>query len=507
MTSNITGRSIGRRKVLAGALAAGTAAWALGGRVTAQAATLDYAGPEAFDVAEKGYFEQGFTDNESGGYAWGASYYLLGLLRMYQAHQDVDYLDRFVDHARTVLGRTDAARGVSDYAGRSAAVWRTAGDYTAAHGTVSTADGTAAVQLRWAGTHGAETTGTISAVADGRFTITLANPATSQLTLDDVSLDPADDRYLVELVNAAYTSSARWTAVELREEPGPAPVATTVDFASQYYVFAVHTGMISYPMAKYARIVFDSPPLRNGRHGGHARRIVRVVKRAVAFHDREFQPHADGSADYTFSYGAPIPFDGSLQPYNQSHAMGQTLAELYRVTGENAYRDKVEALLASYSHGLTTSEDGAFSWPYWAVNSALYKGYTAADGVSSYTPSFPAARQIEDISHAAISVEFVHAAADAGIGSADDQLSGFVATYLHNVVRGRDQVWYRVDGTGDAAPSNAVQCARWGAYAEQDPEIYRQALRVYQAAALTPDQGSHALGIAYLNWARLKGTS
>ncbi|SDS31615.1 glycoside hydrolase family 88 protein [Microlunatus soli] len=505
MTIPIGNRPIGRRRVLLGALAAGTASWALGRPSVAGAAALEYDGPGAFDIAEQAYFDQGFTDNEGGGYAWGASYYLLGLLRMYQAHRDRGYLDRFADYADTVLNRTDTARGVTDYAGRSGDVWRTAGNYTAAHGTVTTADGTPAVQVRWAGTRGAETSGTISAVVGDRFTLTLNNPTAAALTLTDVSLDPADDRYLVALINAAYKTSARWTAVELREQPAAAPVGTTMRFAIQYYVFAVHTGMISYPLAKFARIVLDSDALLLDRLGGQARRALGAAERAAAFHDHEYRTAPDGSGDYVFERGAPIPFDGAVQPYNQSHAMGQTLAELYRATGDTGYRDKVEALLASYMHGLRSSADGAYSWPYWAVNSEVYRGYSAADDVSSYTPSYSASQQVEDISHAAISVEFVHAAADAGIRSAQDQLPRFAATYRNLVVRSDTEVWYRVDGTGDAAPSNAVQCARWGAYAQQDVEIYRQALRVYEAAELVPNQGSHALGIGYLNWGRLKG--
>ena len=133
----------------------------------------------------------------------------------------------------------------------------------------------------------------------------------------------------------------------------------------------------------------------------------------------------------------------------------------------------------------------------------MYAGYPKAAGISEYTPLYPASRQIEDISHAAISLEFVHAAYEAGIdtGLAAD-VERFTATFTTKVVRSATEVWLRVDGTADAVPANAVQCARWGVYAEHDPLVYQQSLRVDDAVQLVPVQGSHALGIAYLNWAK-----
>ena len=499
---------ITRRRLLLTSCAAGAAVWAGSARsTTAVAAGLDYDGRDAFDLAEQAFLGQGFTDNEGGGYAWGASYYLLGLLRMYEAYEDQDYLDRFADYAGEVLDRTDDARGVTDYGGRSGTVWRAAGNYTAGHGTVVDAASEPAVQLRWAGTQSAATTGEITAGPGDRFTLALSNPGTETLTLTDVSLDPDDDRYIVSVVNAAYRTNARWTAVDLRSTPAPAaPGSGVIAFEPQYYVFAVHTGMISYPLAKYARIVLGSPALAEGRHGGQARRILAAVRRAVAFHDHEFVQRPDGTGDYVFTRGAPIPFDGTIEPYNQSHGLGQTCAELYRLTGEKRYRTTIDAMLAAFEHGLAPGgPEEATSWSYWPVNSELYRGYAADEEISDYTPSFTPSQQIEDISHAAISVEFVAAAADAGVERATALLPRFVATYRDHVVRSDTEVWLRVDGTTDAAASSAVQCARWVVCSRLDDEVYRHGLRLYDAVQLEPDQGSHALGIGYLNWGRKKG--
>ncbi|HEY3556284.1 MAG TPA: hypothetical protein VGL05_02405 [Kribbella sp.] len=497
-----------RRTFIAGAAAGGVAAWAGLPALTASADPLVYDSPEAFEVAQAGYLASDPQDNETGLYAWGESYFLLSLLRMYEAYQDERYLRTFEDRARHVLATTDHARHVKDYAGRAGKVWRTAGNYTAGHGVIPDGTGQAAVQVRWAGIRSAESTAEISNVADSTFDLVLRNPATTTVvTLPGVTLDPASPAYVVTAVNNAYNAGLRWTAVDLRETPAaaPAPVAATITFQSQFYVFAVHTGMVAFPLARYARMVLQSPKLRRGPRQQFAQQLLDAATEAVAFHDAEWVSRPDGTGDYVWAKGAPIPFDGTIQPYNQSQAIGQVLVELFRVTGNPHYRSRVLQLLKAYQPALRIDGD-AYVWTYWPPYSELYAGYPKTAGISEYTPSYPASKQIEDLSHAAISTEFVHAAYDAGIdGGPVTDVNVFAKTFTHKLIRSANEVWLRVDGTGVAVPANAVQCARWGEYAEQDVLVYEQSLRVYDAVQLVPVQGSHALGIAYLNWAKNSG--
>ena len=268
---------LSRRTLLLTTAAGGVAAWAGLPALSAAADPLVYDSPEAFDVAQAGYLASNAQNNEAGLYAWGESYFLLALLRMYEAYQDERYLRTFEDRARHLMKTTDHARHVKDYAGRSGKVWRTAGNYTAGHGVLPDGNGTPAIQLRWAGIRSAESTAEVLNVADGTFDLVLRNPATTTVvTLPAVSLDPASPTYVVTAVNNAYNASLRWTAVDLRTAPAaaPAPAATTIAFKSQYYVFAVHTGMIAFPLARYARMVaaVAQAPAQSGvREGGSGR--------------------------------------------------------------------------------------------------------------------------------------------------------------------------------------------------------------------------------------------
>lgn len=498
---------VSRRSVLLGSLAAGAAGLATVPASRAHAEPVDYTSRAAFDVAEQAFFDQGFDNNEGGGYAWGASYYLLGLVRMYETYRDEEYLDRFERYARKVIATTDHQRHVQDYLGRSGWVWRASGDYTAGIGVIPDPAGAPAIQVRWAWVSPADSTATVSNSSGGTFDLALYNPHRGTTTLTGLTLDPGADGYVVKTVNDVYAPDLRWTAVDLRAEPGaqPAPANATIAFEAQEYVFAVHTGMVAYPLAKYIRTVLESTEPKGSRHRGFAERLLAMLRKTVAFHDGEFHIRDDGIGDYVFPKGAPIPFDGTIEPYNQSHAMGQALVELYRVTGEKAYRDKVVAMLMGYRAGLRLGASGAYTWTYWTPYGELYNGYSAAGAVSEFTPWYGPSTQTEDISHGAISTEFVHAAREAEI---DDQLptdvARFAATYTENVIRSANQVYRRVDGTGIPSPSGAVQCARWVDYAEQDYRVYENPRAVWDALRLQPSQGSHALAIAYLNWARKK---
>lgn len=496
--------TFGRRTALIGA--AGAAA-ALTWPALQAGAASGYDLPPAFAEAQQAYLDIGFGHNEAGGYAWGESYFLLGLVRMYQAYGDTAYLDTLVRRLDHVIATTDHGRGVTDYRGRSGPVWRTAGNYTAGHGVITDGAGTPAVQVRWAGTRSAESTAEITESAGGTFTLTLRNPATATvITRPGLSLDPTSANYAVTVINAAYAPGLRWTAADLREQPAPAdpPPAGVITFEPQYYVFAVHTGMVAYPLALFARVVAETRGLHR-KYGAAGKRAAAAAAAAIAFHDDEFVINDAGLGDYVWPRNAPIPFDGLIQPYNQSHGPGQAIVELYRVTGKASYRDRVAAMINSYANGVRTDADGAYVWNYWPVHSELYAGYSKSDDVSSYTPFYSAVRSIEDISHAAITIEFLEAAERAGIRHPDLDLTAIARTFVKNVIRSSTEVWFRVDGTTAAVPGNAVQAARWMPYARYDAELYAQCLRVYDAVQLEPSQGSHALGIGYLNWARKKG--
>lgn len=486
-----------RRSLLLGGVSAG-ALLAFGSLPAhGQQARLDFTSPEAFAAAEEAYLSLDAQHNEAGLYAWGEAYYLLGLLTMYETYRDEAYLDQLESRARHVYASTDRARGVSDYSGRSGPVWRASGNYTASHGELTLASGEPGIQVRWAGTASADARATVVAAGDGTFDLELTHPASTQV-LTGLSLDPADPNYTVDAVNAVYTTGARWTAIDHRDahQPGDELADADLAFAPQFYAFAVHTGQVVYPLSRYVRVVHTTPELAHRRP--FAGRLRLDIEASVRHHYSDLHIDSEGRGDFRWPLGAPVPFDGLMQPLNQSHALGATYAELYHLTGSQRWRDRVEAILKSLYGGLIVDRD-AYIWNYWPVHSELFRGYTADEQLSTYTPSYSATTSWEDISHAAVTLEFVRAVHESGIADLSAERVRFAATYTQNVIRSSNEVWFRVNGTADAAPANAVQSARWLMLSDVEPAIHSHVLSVYEAEPLVPSQGSHALGIAYLN--------
>jgi hypothetical protein len=61
--------------------------------------------------------------NKDGALAWAESYLLESYLDMYLATKDINFIEKFVQHAEKVVNNTDKARNVKDYKGKSRIGW------------------------------------------------------------------------------------------------------------------------------------------------------------------------------------------------------------------------------------------------------------------------------------------------------------------------------------------------------------------------------------------------
>lgn len=440
--------------------------------------------------------------NENGRLAWGQSYVLLGLMRVYETTKTPEYLDTVVQIATRILSQTDRNRGVTDYRGRSGPVWRSAGKYTAWHAPLISRAGTSVIDIRYAGSN---TSDASVIVAPGSspttFSLTLKHPLGVARVLN-VSTSPGHSRFVERAVyDEAYRPTTPWTATVLHQG---VPRSGLVRMQPQFDVFAVSTGMITYPLALYARTVFEDHELSSGPHREHAEMILRAVKAAVAFHDPEWSETSVDVAGYISPKGAPVRQDGSYLPFNQSNALGQTMAELYRVTRDDEYADKVTKLARSWRAALRPprGDGGGQVWSYWPPFSKAFQGYSPADHVSAYTPQMSPTRRLDDLSHSAITVEFVVAALAAGVGVAQRDAEILISTYLGQMRSGEASV-RRSFGGPVATATDSVQSARWLGLA--DRRIAQHVNKVLLKVNPRPTNGSDVLARGYLAWAAGRG--
>jgi len=280
--------------------------------------------------------------------------------------------------------------------------------------------------------------------------------------VDDVLAQRDDARGVSDYRGA---SAACWRNLHYQDDDEP-------------YCYVVHSGMIGYPVAELARLVAaagleDEPDDDGVPFGDKLPDWIAAAEEVVAAHDDQWDPAGfyRFRADATF-----LRFPDRDVPFNQSNAMGRLLLALYDVTAEPAYLAKATALAEALLDGITTA-GGAHRWNYWG-------GPWASPG--------------EDVSHAAINVDFAFLAAEAGVVFDAGDLDGFSETFLQ-VLYDDDAHFEDYVGGGSASSSYDPQLGRWLRGARRGP-VYAAVRQLYEAAYPPGSVGSgtHPLGWAHL---------
>lgn len=243
----------------------------------------------------------------------------------------------------------------------------------------------------------------------------------------------------------------------------------------QPYCYVVHSGMIAYPMAEWARLVnrdgLQDEVAYDGRtFGDKADTYLRAAKETVAAHEDQWR--AEGY--YVFRPDASfMTYAGRDIPLNQSNTMGRLLVTLYAVTGDKTYYEKAKALADRFKAQLTN-----YRWNYWG-------GPYAGVG--------------EDVSHAAINVDFAALCMQNGITFTDVDMRGFGKTFVDSVYLD-DQTFSDFVGGGTANGSGYLpQVGRWLRITPWKTAVYTAVRDLYTTKYL-PKNASASMA---LSWAHL----
>ncbi|NED94997.1 hypothetical protein G1H11_06690 [Phytoactinopolyspora alkaliphila] len=529
--SSTVNAGVTRRRFLqqAGFLTAGgLSAGALGVSVAGPAGasqTLDLTTPAAFDAFDAAYQSGGQSpdnNNEAGALAWQQSYALRSFIMMYLAHGDTDYLDRFIGNVDIMLTHRDSERGVTDYRGLSLPAWRTMNPYTLGISELLDGNGQPTLEIR-SGRNYADTAHvTVTHGAGDTFSLVVRNERFDYTdTFTGLTMDPSSPDYAVQRIYDDYPGTILCTAHD--QNVGTRPAEGNYPMFAQPVILGVHTGMITYPIASFVRIVKTDPQLINDQYyQDKADEYLADVEAAVAVHDDEWRETSDGRGYYFWEKGKPFGFDGQAQPTNQSLALGRTVLELAAITGDPQHVHRATALAEMFkaelidqvTNGVTTS-----IWYYFPTYSAAWEGYTktgsAETDISMHKPEYAVNggyKNYEDYSHAAIDVDFAALAHQHGYVFTSQDIAKIAATFTENLAAtnadGRATVRYVVSGQG-VLQSNPIGAARWMAISPSDPDVFEHCLDIYEDwdNQPTPTSGTRLLGVAMLNWGALQGAA
>lgn len=250
----------------------------------------------------------------------------------------------------------------------------------------------------------------------------------------------------------------------------------------QYTCWAVHAGMVCFPMAEMVRIVRAGGE-KTAAYSTRAEALVPLIEEALTEFDSEWRDGPEvGQGYYLFP-------NGSILPLNQQNAPGRALFVLSELTGKQEYRDKADKLAAFMKSKLTHVADGDhYLWAY-----------------SPKTPTGPPSSG-EDVSHGAINAHFMYLAWSYGSVFDDTDMARLTRTFTDALYLGNGQFAGTVGGAA-ANDKYTPQLPRWCALARFDPRVEQFMLEYVGAhpkgspGALSNTTGAMAYG--YLMRARM----
>jgi hypothetical protein len=271
-----------------------------------------------------------------------------------------------------------------------------------------------------------------------------------------------DPRYLVAL--AEHAASVMASTDENRGIDDYAGRSRACWQATKYspngqpYCWAVHSGMLLFPMAELVVLVKQYPEYGalpvpgQGDLASAAQALLPQIEAAVAVFDGDWRSGpGSGEGHYIAESGATfLTFAGGAVPLNMMNAMGRAHIALYQATGDDAHHAKAEAL-AHYSKNRLHANGTAYAWSYWG------DPWTGTNG--------------EDISHAAINVDFAVLAQEAGLVFDQSDMQRLGATLFQHVHVDTATTHDQVDGGGSTNTySDAV--GRWIELSPYDPHAW-----------------------------------
>lgn len=494
----------------------------------AAAAALPAMTARALDpVDTKGYFDQidgtalKVTSNNEASQCWTWAYWMKSYLTMYEAYgptaTGTHYLDRFVAHADAMLAQRDSVRGVTDFRGLSGNVWRNTSPVGFV--TLRGPGGEPLLEVRTASRTPRPATCDVTVAAGSEpatFRLTVQNRLGTTITevVDNLTLDPADSaRYAVQVLHdrfPLYQGTSLWvTGRDLRtvRDPADLPVAGTTPVANPSYVWALDSGLLAFPLARFARLVGATPALAAG-YGAKAAAYLQAAQDAVLFHEGEYVTVGAGGL-YVYAADAPVYFDGQAMPTNQKDAVAGAAAEIARATGDPFWGDRAYRLSVTtrsqFTFGTTPTGSPSVTWPYHNTNSGCYTGYAKsanpADAVSQYVPWYGGNQIAEDLGHAELTLTAAATTLQGGFGYTGSDLQAAANQLTEVLVVGSGSgigSYPRVDGSGTFNdPGQRHSPGFWLPIAPWDHTVASRVREHFLQHSI----GSSPLGTANLVWA------
>lgn len=237
------------------------------------------------------------------------------------------------------------------------------------------------------------------------------------------------------------------------------------------FAWAVHTGMLAAPLARFAATVGRDAKLKVA-FGVDATRLLHAAEESVAAFADEYREGPGAGEGHVV-----CPFLGKHLPLNMQNALARTWLAIDDATGRTDHRERIERLARFMKNRMRAGPDGGLVWGYWPPLSGDDKTF-------------------EDISHASINVDFLVLSHERGIVFERADLAAVEATLLRRVLLADDRVGDRV-GPNVKFNTYADAVLRWGRLGRHRPAVQTR-LEAFLETEAAKSSAQRPLGIALL---------
>jgi len=336
---------------------------------------------------------------------------------------------------------------------------------------------------------------------------------------DNLNMNPLSPNYaptrLREQFHCGFDgTSSGITAKDLNSGtalPDRNPVASVGNFEPQRYAFPVLTGLLAYPLAAFARVVYGTPALDSDPYyKGKADLYLQAAVDAMATHEDEFVDEGNGEGGYVYRKGAAMYMDGAENPYNHMVLAGKALIELAQIPGTHqaGALDKATKMATKLKNDLQYNANlDTYTWTYYPTTSSGYQGWDERSlgvGIRNHenTPCWPAYDHPSRLSYGSIELDFVSLAYDNGIVFNEQDMARFAKTFERQLLfyeNGKPRLHPEIDGTGIPIRSFELFTAQWNKVAIWNPRIFQNLMNIYSSELFDPAATFAAPRSAYFN--------
>lgn len=232
-------------------------------------------------------------------------------------------------------------------------------------------------------------------------------------------------------------------------------------------VFAVHTGMIVYPILDALLLLRDVPEVL-APDSERYQEIQRQAIETTAYHDRQWRDGPGEGEGHYVGVDQEYILEGKVLPGNRLSAMGRVLWTAWKLTGDESYRDRAIALGHYIKNRLGVGSDGAYYWEYWLPEEPV-TGTVEREAVNG-----------EDTSHGQLTASFPFMLAPDGEVFDEADMRRFGMTVLNGVARREDGILLgNVTGNPDSNPAHVASPEGWFPPSDINPEIKDRLVAFY----------------------------